>query len=147
MWIWFGLAAVALIGELASGTFYLLLVALGLAAAGLAAWGGLAVGPQLLACAAVTLIGLFVLRRTGVLKKREIDSSGNADVNLDIGQVVQVESWSLEGGTRVWYRGAHWDAVLAPGHEPATGPHSITAVQGTRLVLAPRAQPAASRPT
>ena len=27
MWIWLGLAALALIGELATGTFYLLLVA------------------------------------------------------------------------------------------------------------------------
>ena len=145
MWIWFGLAAVALIGELASGTFYLLLVALGLAAAGLAAWGGMALGAQLVVCAGVALAGLFVLRRTGILKKREIDASGNADVNLDIGQVVQVESWSPGGSTRVWYRGAHWDAVLAAGHEPAPGPHSIAAVQGTRLVLAPRVR-AASRP-
>lgn len=40
MWIWFGLAAVALIGEVGSGTFYLLLVALGLAAGGIAAWLG-----------------------------------------------------------------------------------------------------------
>ena len=38
MWIWLGLAALALIGELATGTFYLLLVALGLAGGGVAAW-------------------------------------------------------------------------------------------------------------
>ena len=37
MWIWLGLAALALIGELATGTFYLLLVALGLAGGGVAA--------------------------------------------------------------------------------------------------------------
>lgn len=139
MWVWFGLSALALIGELASGTFYLLLVALGLAAAGLGAWGGLGLGMQLLICAAVALAGLLVLRRTGVLKKREVDAAGNADVNLDVGQMVQVESWSPAGGTRVWYRGAHWDAVLASGHTPAAGPHRIAAVQGTRLVLVPLA--------
>ncbi|MEI2418306.1 NfeD family protein [Orrella sp. JC864] len=138
MWVWFGLSALALIGELASGTFYLLLVALGLAAGGVAAWAGLALGVQLLVCAALTLVGLLALRRTGVLKKREVDAQGNRDVNLDIGQVVEVESWSADGRTRVWYRGAHWDAELAPGHPPRAGAHSIAAVQGTRLVLAPR---------
>ena len=33
MWTWFGLAVLALIGELVTGTFYLLLIAVGLAAA------------------------------------------------------------------------------------------------------------------
>ncbi len=143
MWIWFGLSALALIGELASGTFYLLLVALGLAAGGLAAWGGLALGAQLLASVVVAMLGLLLLRRTRVLKKREVDAAGNADVNLDVGQAVEVESWTPDGRSRVWYRGAHWDAQLAAGQPAAAGSHSITAVQGTRLILTPRTRPAA----
>jgi len=106
MWIWLGLAALALIGELATGTFYLLLVALGLAAAGAAAWLGSGLEWQLVACGVVLLLGLLVLRKTRVLKKREVNSARNADVNLDIGQTVSVESWSEHGTTRVWYRGA-----------------------------------------
>lgn len=138
MWYWFGLAAVALIGEVASGTFYLLLVALGLAAAGVAAALGAALAWQLAACGAVALLGLAVLRSTRVLKKREVDAGRNADVNLDIGQVVQVEAWSASGTARVWYRGAHWQALLAPGAAAVPGAHVITEVRGAQLVLAPR---------
>ncbi|OZI74733.1 NfeD family protein [Bordetella genomosp. 12] len=142
MWIWFGLAAVALIGEVASGTFYLLLVALGLAAAGLAAWGGLALEWQLLACALIALLGLLLLRRRGVLKKREIDASRNADVNLDIGRTVSVEDWSAAGEARVQYRGASWQAQLAAGQPRQSGLHVITEIRGAVLVLAPTSHPA-----
>lgn len=142
MWIWFGLAAAALIGEVASGTFYLLLVAVGLTAAGLAAWAGLALEWQLLACALVALLGLLVLRRRGILKKREIDAARNADVNLDIGQTVNVEYWSDAGGARVQYRGASWQAWLADGQPRRPGPHVITEIHGAVLVLAPKSDPA-----
>jgi len=136
MWIWFGLAAAALIGEVASGTFYLLLVALGLAAGGIVAWLAAGLEWQLVACAVVALLGLLVLRRTGVLKKREIDAGRNADVNMDIGQTVEVEAWSEAGLARVWYRGAHWQAELAAGQPRQAGLHVIAEVRGTRLVLA-----------
>jgi len=139
MWIWFGLAAVALIGEVASGTFYLLLVALGLAAGGIATWLNADLEWQLVACAVVALIGLLVLRRTGVLKKREIDPTRNADVHLDIGQTVDVEAWTDAGTARVWYRGAHWQAELAAGQARSPGLHVITEIRGTRLVLTRKA--------
>ena len=138
MWIWFGLAAVALIGEISSGTFYLLLVALGLSAGGIAAWLAADFEWQLVACAVVALLGLLVLRRTGVLKKREIDAGRNADVNMDIGQTVEVEAWSEAGLARVWYRGAHWQAELAAGQPAHGGEHVITELRGTRLVLTPK---------
>lgn len=138
MWIWFGLAAIALIGEVASGTFYLLLVALGLAAAGVAAWLGFGLEWQLLACAILALLGLMVLRRRGVLKKRELDPARNADVNLDIGQTVNVEAWSEGGTARVQYRGAQWQAKLASGQTPASGPHKITEIRGAVLILTPK---------
>ena len=138
MWYWFGLAALALIGEVASGgTFYLLLVALGLAGGGVAAALGLGLPWQLAICALVALIGLLLLRRTGVLKKREINSASNVNVNLDIGQIVQVEIWTPANMTRVWYRGAHWQATLAAGHVAAPGAHVITEIRGTRLILTP----------
>ncbi|MCD0505196.1 NfeD family protein [Bordetella petrii] len=135
MWIWFGLAAIALIGEVASGTFYLLLVALGLVAGGIAAWLAVDFEWQLVACAAVALAGLLVLRRTGVLKKREVDAGRSADVNMDIGQEVEVEGWSDAGLARVWYRGAHWQAELAAGQPRKPGLHVIAELRGARLVL------------
>jgi membrane protein implicated in regulation of membrane protease activity len=135
MWIWFGLAALALIGEVLTGTFYLLLVALGLATSGLAAWARLNFQMQLLICGGVALAGLFVLRAAGVLKKREIDASRNVDVNLDIGQTVQVQSWADTGLAQVWYRGTYWQAELAAGQLPKPGRYVITEVRGSRLVL------------
>ena len=138
MWIWLGLAALALIGELATGTFYLLLVALGLAAGGIAAWLLAGLEWQLVACGAVLLLGLLVLRKTPVLKKREVDAASNADVNLDIGQTVNVEAWADNGTARVWYRGAHWQAELAAGQPAHGGEHTITELRGTRLVLTPK---------
>ncbi|MFC4274219.1 NfeD family protein [Achromobacter aloeverae] len=142
MWIWFGLAVLALIGEIASGTFYLLLVAVGLAAGGLAATAGLNLEAQLVICSIVALAGLYVLRRTGVLKKREVDAARNADVNLDIGQVVRVDAWEEGGISRVQYRGASWRVELAPGNLPASGEFVITAIRGSSLIVAPRAAPA-----
>ena len=136
MWIWFGLAALALIGEVMTGTFYLLLVALGLAAGGVAAALALAVQWQLVACGAIALAGLAALRKAGVLKKREIDAARNADVNLDIGQPVEVEGWSPAGTARVFYRGAQWQAELAAGEPAQPGSYLIAEVRGTRLVLA-----------
>lgn len=138
MWIWFGLAVLALIGEVATGTFYLLLVATGLAAGGLAVVAGLALQWQLLVCGAVVIAGLLLLRGTGVLKKREIDAQRNADVNLDIGQIVKVDDWAGGRTARVWYRGASWDAVLAAGCDPVAGEQVITEVRGSQLIVQPR---------
>lgn len=136
MWIWFGLAVLALIGEVVSGTFYLLIVGVAFALAGVAAGLSLGVEWQLVVCAAVALLSLLVLRRTGVLKKREVNSAKNADVNLDIGQTVEVETWSDLGLTRVKYRGASWQAELASGQVKEPGFFKIVEIRGTRLILA-----------
>ncbi|ARP90874.1 NfeD-like family protein 1 [Bordetella genomosp. 9] len=138
MWIWFGLAVLALIGELATGTFYLLLVATGLAAGGLAAAIDVGVEGQLAMCGVVVVAGLLILRATGILKKREVNPFRNADVNLDIGQTVTVADWKGSRSARVWYRGASWDAVLASDCEPVAGEQVITEVRGSQLVVRPR---------
>jgi len=136
MWYWFGLAALALIGETVSGTFYLLLVAAALVVAGAAAAFGLSLALQLVVCAVIIVVGALVLRRVGVLRQRT-DPSSNADVNLDIGQVVTVAAWDPDGSARVWYRGAHWQAELASGSVRQTGAHRIVAVRASLLILAP----------
>lgn len=137
MWFWFGFAIVALIGEATTGTFYLLLFAFGLAAGGVAALLGSQLAGQIMAVALVTLIGLIVLRKTGVLKKREVDAASNRDVNLDIGQVVDVQSWSEDDTSRVWYRGAYWQVRLQSGAARRAGPHRVVAVQGATLMVIP----------
>ncbi|MFA4913245.1 MAG: NfeD family protein [Burkholderiaceae bacterium] len=137
MWIWFGLSALALIGEVMTGTFYLLLVAVGLAAGGLAAMVDVGFQWQLVIAGLAALAGLPILRATGVLKKREVNSARNADVNLDIGQIVQVQAWSQDHTARVSYRGANWQAVLATGQPCLTGPHEIVEIHGSQLTVAP----------
>lgn len=136
MWYWFGLAALALIGEVFSGTFYLLLLAAACVAAGFAQAFGLAFPLQLVVCAIILVAGTLVLRRTGVLKSRT-DASRNADVNLDIGQIVDVPSWEPDGKARIWYRGAHWQAQASPGMILQPGRHRIVAVHGSLLILEP----------
>lgn len=136
MWYWFGVAALALIGEVFSGTFYLLLLAAACGAAGLAQAFGLAFPLQLVVCAVILVAGTLLLRRMGVLKART-DTSRNADVNLDIGQVVDVPSWEPDGRCRIWYRGAHWQAQASPGANLQPGPHRIVAVRGNLLILEP----------
>jgi len=137
MWFWFGFAVLALIGEVLTGMFYLLLFALGLAAAGITALSGGSLAWQIVTVSAVTLAGLAVLRKTGVLKKREINAARNVNVNLDIGQRVEVQAWDGDNTARVWHRGAFWEARLAAAAEKRVGPHRIVEIQGSILYLEP----------
>lgn len=137
MWFWFGFALVALIGEVLSGTFYLLLIAAGFVAGGVIAWAD---GPliwQLVAVGVVSALGLLILRKTHVLKKSEVNAGRNRDVNLDIGEQVVVTSWTQGQTTQVRYRGAHWSARLAPGHAANPGKHRIVEVEGAMLIIVP----------
>lgn len=133
MWYWFGLAVLALIGEAFSGTFFLLLIAVALVASGIATVLGASFGAQLAVCAVVTVAGALLLRRVGVLKWRS-DPATNPDASLDIGQHVDVSLWEADGTTRVWYRGAHWQARSFT--RPArAGAHRISGIEGSWLIL------------
>lgn len=74
MWIWLGLAVLALIGEAMSGKFYLLLT-LGLAAGGIGALSGFDEQWQFVITGVVILVGLLALWLTNMRKKREVDAS------------------------------------------------------------------------
>jgi membrane protein implicated in regulation of membrane protease activity len=137
MWLWIGLAAFALIGEVMTGTFYLLLVAVALAAGGIIAALGQSREVALIGCAVVALLGLALLRATGVLKKRQVNASRNANVNLDIGQRVQIDHWNENRTARTFYRGANWQVELEAGSAAVSGEHHITEIRGTKLVVAP----------
>lgn len=137
LWVWMGLAALALIGELLSGTFYLLIVAAGMVAAGVVAGFDLELGWQLLACVAGIALCTFILRKFGVLRKDKQPIHSNANVNLDIGQHVQVMAWNDLRQTTVNYRGAQWQAQLQHGFPPQTGLHAIAEIRGSMLILQP----------
>jgi len=132
---WWLITGLVVAAELVTGTFYLLMLAIGLAAAALAAHAGLTMTVQLVVAALVG--GGAVLAWHQVKRKSPpaLRASANPDVNLDIGEVVQVESWLPDGSTRVRYRGAQWAAVSRAGSAPATGAHRIIEVQGSQLII------------
>ena len=133
MWVAFAGALVIL--ELFTGTFYLLMIALGVAAGALAALLGLGLDIQILVAAAVGVIATGILHRSRLGAKPQGASSSNPDVNIDIGQDVQVSAWD-NGKARVMYRGAPWDVELTPGASAQPGSFRIIAVHGSRLVVA-----------
>src|SRR5690554_4445578 len=124
MWSWFGIAALFLLMEMATGTFYLLLVALRLAASGAAAYANL------------SLIGLIVLHHYRQ-SKGQVHTQSNPDVVQDIGQSVTVDAWDENGEARVFYRGANWGARIDVDQAAHPGEHYIQAVQGLTLILRP----------
>ena len=134
---WFVAAFGLLIAELLTGTFYLLMVAIGCAVGGIVAMAGGSISLQLVVGAAVGIAATLVLRRTRWgMKKLNGDASENRDVILDIGEVVQVDAWN-NGTAHVRYRGCQWDVALEPGAAARAGAQVIKAVRGSTLIVAP----------
>lgn len=128
--MWWILAAVLVGVELASTTFYLLVYGVAAAAAGVAAWLGAGMAMQLLTAAAIGAVGTLVLRRW----KRSTDRPEFNVQAMDIGQMVQLESWQGDRG-QVKYRGALWDAEAESAGVDSTRPLAIRAIKGNTLVL------------
>ena len=135
---WWVAAGIAVAAELGTGTFYLLMIALGLAAAAIAAHLGATTPIQLVAAALVgggATAFWYWHRRSRDSTDRAAHE--NRDVNLDIGERVHVTAWSADRTTRVQYRGSGWTARLAPGAPAVAGEHTVSAVEGNWLVLSP----------
>ncbi|KQV92470.1 MULTISPECIES: NfeD family protein [unclassified Roseateles] len=133
--VWWIAAGALVAAELASGTFYLLMLAVGAIAGALAAHLGASLTAQVLT-AAVTggaaVVG-WHLRRSRM--PAAAPAASNPDVNLDIGQSVQVETWSTDGRAKVQYRGAAWQARFIGSPPAQSGRHVIRAVEGSCLLL------------
>ena len=123
--------------ELATGTFYLLMVALGCAAGAIAAHIGLSPSLQFV-CAAVLGAGATTAWHLKRLKQpRAAPAQSNRDVNLDIGQRLNVGEWATDGSARAHYRGTSWAVRHAGPGLPAPGEHIIVALDGNELRVAP----------
>lgn len=126
--VWFILAALLFVGELFSGTFFMLVLAAAFLAGGFCAFLGLSVATQCTASALLAMVGFFVLKN----RKRVPHAHPNM---LDVGQTVVVVTMGADPTKlRVKYRGAEWDAQIA---EPYNQQHTlyITDVRGSTLVL------------
>lgn len=136
---WWIAAAVLVALELGSGSFYLLMLAVGAVAAALAAHLGLEPAVQWSAAALVGLGAVAVLYLARRRAPRRAMQS-NRDINLDIGSVVDVRSWDDAGSARVRWRGTEWQARLGRGR-PLPGRFRIAAVDANTLVLDALDQP------
>lgn len=123
--------------ELATGTFYLLMVALGCAAGALAAHAGLGSTGQMATAALLGAAFTAAWHCKRARSPRSAPADFNRDVNIDIGETVHVEGWAADGSARVRYRGAAWTVRFAGIGTPAPGEHVIVAVQGNHLRVAP----------
>lgn len=135
--LWWVAAGVLVAIELTTGTFYLLMMAFGLAAAAIAAHLGLSGVTQIVVAAIVGGGATAFWHWRRYKQPTTAPAPQNRDVNLDIGAHVHVNTWATDGTTRIQYRGSEWSARLAPGASAAAGEHVITAVEGNWLVLAP----------
>ena len=135
--VWWILAGSMVAIELLTGTFYLLMISIGLVAAALAAHAGANMTSQIVIAALVGGGAVAFWHWQRVTTPAAPRASANKDVNLDIGETVHVESWLHGHETAVQYRGAEWAASLAHGNHPAPGPHRIVEVLGNRLILRP----------
>lgn len=134
IYIYWFLLAIVLIGlEMATGTFYLLMVAIAMAAGGLTALLGAGVTWQLTVSALMVIAGTIVLRRWKGSQVKEV-----ASASLDIGQAVKVLKWNDDASARVFYRGAEWDAEPESAETPHDETLYIAAVRGSSLVLTHR---------
>ena len=135
--LWWTAAGVAVVIELLTGTFYLLMMALGLAAAAVSAHIGYSSTAQIITAAAVGggATALWHFKRAS--HPRSAPVRENRDANLDIGERVMVDSWAQDGTTRVSYRGSVWTARMRAGTAPQTGAHTVSAVEGNWLELTP----------
>ncbi|MCY7317812.1 MAG: NfeD family protein [Ramlibacter sp.] len=132
--VWWLLTGAAVAVELLTGTFYLLMLAIGLAAAAVAAHLGLSQTSQFITAAVIgggAVLACYLVRD----KTRAGPVSANRDVNLDVGETVQVAAWNPDGTAHVKYRGADWTVALAPGSLDAPGLYRVREVVGSRLVV------------
>lgn len=133
--VWWLLSGAAVVLELLTGTFYLLMLAVGLAAGALAAHLGLGLTAQLVLAAVIGSVAtgmLYVLRR-----RRSTDPSVRSlrSVNLDVGEIVTVDAWQPDGTASVRYRGAQWQVITRSGEPEGAGSYRVAELVGNKLLV------------
>lgn len=133
--IWWLLAGGTVAAELLTGTFYLLMLAIGMAAAAVTAHLGGGQVTQLVVAAVIgggAVVAWHIKQKT---TRPEPPAQANPNVNMDIGETVQISTWNPDGTAGVHYRGAHWTAIHRPGVSPTAGTHRVAEMVGNRLLV------------
>jgi membrane protein implicated in regulation of membrane protease activity len=127
---WFLLSLVLLGVEMATGTFYLLVVAIAMGIGGVAALLGLDLSAQLVIASLAGVLGIVLLRRWH--SGRTADAASNS---MDAGQSVRIVKWRDDGTLRVFYRGAEWDAEPESAQCLREEKFYIKEIRGSVLIL------------
>ncbi len=131
--LWIILAGVLLVAEMTTGTFYLLLFAVGAGLGAILSWMGLSIEFQIIAAAIFAAGSSFLLKRSRSGQTADAQSD-----KLDIGNTLYVESWGGEGlssgQAKVTYRGSTWSAISLDA-PPRAGAHRIVNMNGSTLEL------------
>jgi membrane protein implicated in regulation of membrane protease activity len=140
-YFWWILTAVLVVLELLTGTFYLLVLALGCAGGGVAALAGIGISGQIGITALVCMAGWAYLRKRQKQKSLTMPTpASDSAVNLDVGETLDVLAWQENRTCEVRYRGSVWQAELAAGVDLTAalpGRYVIEQVISNRLVLSP----------
>lgn len=135
--IWLAVAGILVAIEIFSGTFYLLMIAIGLAAGGLTAMAGAHFSVQFVVAGVVGLLVTLILRKSRLFRKPH--PQRNPAIYLDIGQTLDVGKWEKPDNgnyrARVNYRGAPWDVELLPDGKPVAGQFVIREIRGAILLV------------
>jgi len=133
--LWWLLAGSAVALELFTGTFYLLMLAIGFAAGALAAHAGAGTAMQLVVAALVGSAAVFSCYLVKRRKPADPSVRSMRSVNLDIGEILQIEEWRSDGTASVQYRGAQWTVIQRPGNAPTPGAYRVAELVGNRLMV------------
>lgn len=130
---WFLLAGIFIIGEIFSGSFYLLPFGLAALMAGIVAYLGIGMIGQLAVAIITSVLFWFYIRRWAVKNKKDKNDDPSFS---DIGQSVY---WLRNVSNDLWrvrYRGSEWDAAPESTEVNAQEPLFIVSQKGNLLIVA-----------
>lgn len=133
-WWWIA-AGVLMAGELATGTFYVLMLAIGCVFGALAGYAQISFLAQVAVAVVVGGAAVLAWDRRRRRAPGPLAPSANPDINLDIGEQVQVDGWNADGTARVPYRGSSWNVRYIGDGAAVPGPHVIAEVRHNELAL------------
>ena len=137
--VWLCAAGVLVIFEMLTGTFYLLMIALGLCAGAATAYSGQSIIVQIFSAAVVGVIATFSLNRSRFGALASVSLASDQNPNLDIGQSLDIAVWQHRSDNvftaRAMYRGALWDIESIDSTAPMAGTFFITALRGSCLLV------------
>ncbi len=129
MQLWFLATGMLMIGEMLTGTFYLLVIGIAFAITGLTAWQHWPYWAQFAVAITLTLTNIALLRRQRKNGNLRISQS------LDTGQPVEIIQWLSDTHARVRYRGTEWNAQLAEHASSQSDRYTIRDIEGSTLII------------